>query len=163
MKGKKKSEPPPKLETPLERWFRYIIVPALGILIGGSGILGYRTLTKDSSPKPPQKTQQGQPSAEAKESQLFFGSDKYSAHVEKEIVIAAGEYVTLHWDVKSEIHGKLAIFTTTASGTSDYSDQVNPYGSKTYTPTETTDYYLLDREGPFKATNLATIRVTVLR
>jgi hypothetical protein len=92
----------------------------------------------------------------------LFASSKSSAHAEKEIVIAAGDYVTLHWDVKNEIRDRLAIITTTTSGTTDYSDPLNPYGSKTYMPTETTDYYLTNRDGPFKGPTLATLRVTVV-
>jgi hypothetical protein len=155
-----------EMETGIKYWLRYIIVP----LIGGGGIIAIIValiptgddLKKHSSSKEPQTTQQEQPKPKMQESQLFFASSKSSAHVEKEIVIPAGEHVTLNWDVKSQLHGKLYVIARTISGATEYSDLVNPYDSKTYMPTETTDYYLTDTEGPFKGTTVATLRVTVV-
>lgn len=142
-------------------WIEKVVVPVFVAVLGGGGIVAIY-ISQREHPNQEIKPQQEQVATSTKESQLFFASSKHSAHAEKETAIAAGESVTLHWDVKSQVHGTLAIISTTTSGTTTYSDQVNPYDLRTYSPTETTDYFLTDREGPFKGTTLATIRVTVV-
>ena len=140
-------------ESGLKWWVRYVIVPVIATLVGGGGVAAYIFATKD---RPPQE----QPKTENES--VFFASSKSSAHVEKEIVIPMGQNVTLHWEVKNPPRGTLSILTMTTNGKGNYSDMINPYGLITYTPTETTDYYLVDREGPFKGTTLGGLRVVVV-
>lgn len=154
----------PEIASSNRKWLiEKVVIPLIVAVIGGGGIVAI-VVSFIEHPKQQQETSRPEDSKirKEKESQLFFASSRYAAHSEKELSIHVGDDVSLHWDAPNETYPRLGIHIITISGHESWSDPLNPYGAMTVAPTETTDYYLLDRDGPFKAATLATLRVTVV-
>jgi hypothetical protein len=147
-------------EKGVEWWVRYVLVPVIGAVLGGGGLIALIISVREHPKEPPPPVV-----AESKETIDFYLSTKVRARDNQEAVISIGEQVLVHWNITNS-HGETFFLTQMAlDGRIISSKKIPPYGVfADDDPLDTVDFILEKDDGTTNGkTMLKTLRVTTSR